>query len=105
MDKLNKKLSDAFNNNDHIKIKKYLNLGADVCVETMYKYAVANDDIELLDLLLLHNTNCIKKNKDIINIGCIYNSSKCLKKLLDYIDMSDYDGSSLQFVLKEITCN
>jgi len=112
MDYINDRVLDAFNNDDFEKIEKYLLLGADPCVGDgqLLRYAVINNNDNLLSLLLIDkseytekNKKIVKGNKNIVNLACSYNSINCVNKLYKYIDINDFTGTNTLKMLNEIT--
>lgn len=97
---MNDKLYNAFIEDDYIKIDKYLSKGADPTIydNKLYKYAAANDDIDLLIILFKYN-KCIK-DKGIVSIACSFNSQKCIKYMLSYINIEDYKRTAIYSILQ-----
>lgn len=91
-DKLIRQLQIAFYDEDYDKIEKYLKRGANPNIDEnkLYKYAVSNDNLPLLQLLLKYDESCLTSDKSIINTACAYNSINCLRFLCDLIKADDY---------------
>ena len=103
---INNKLYDAFMNDDYTKMNKYLSNGANPNIydNKLYKYAVSNDDIDLLKLLLKYNESCIFDDKSIVTLACAYNAVDCLHNLNTIINLENYKKTATYTILKRIIC-
>lgn len=104
MEKLNEKLYNSFLNNDRDKINKYLLKGAEPTTHDneLYRYAAANDDDCLLNILLQFNKTTVLTDKGIMTLACMYNSVKCIKILCNIINRYDYKRTPSYDIIQKI---
>lgn len=91
MDTLNDKLLTAYDNNDVIKMEKYLNYGANPHVNdsTLFFEAIIENKPHILRILVSHDTSQ-KNMHQIIRYACLNNKTECVKILLNFINLDEY---------------
>lgn len=91
MSNLDDKLLIAYDNNDVVKIKKYLNYGADPHVNNsiLFYGSIFNNRYDVLQVLSAHDTSQ-KDMHQIVRYACLNNKPDCLKVLLKNIDLDEY---------------
>ena len=91
MSTLNDKLLMAYDNNDVVKMKKYLSNGADPHVNnsTLFFETILENKPNILHVLVSHDLS--KKNmRQIVRYACLNNKTTCVKILLNFIDLNEY---------------
>lgn len=104
MGELNKKLLNAYYDNDLKKMEKYLIKGADSSYnnDAIFTMAVCFGRVDVLNLLIKYNVQRIKENHQIIGLACAYNQIDCIKLLVNYVDLDDFKYYDTYETIKKI---